>query len=182
MLLTVAALLMSKFFAFPFQRPLEHCIDLWSTLHLTSTDILQIVRLALANRGVGLLPFNLAGISIVLVLMHVRTPDSVAVSLTILAFWSMLITFTAVALAGMGKLVGIEDRKGTEYLLSDEMIDVGVQVGLYAVFWIIEASRLVKRLLTSHEASRGAARLPEQPHADGLATSQSAEDKPAAMA
>lgn len=147
-----------------------------------SKDILQIVRLALANRGVGLLPFNLAGILIMLVLMHLPTRASSAVSLTILAFWTMLLTFTSVALAGLGKLNGVEDRKGTEYLLSDEMIDVGVQVGLYAVFWLVEATRLVKSLLAARQASKGTARLPEHPHTDGLATSQSAEDKAMASA
>lgn len=143
------------------------------------TDILQIVRLALADRGVGLLPFNLAGILIMLVLMHVRAPDLSAVSLTILVFWTMLLSFTSVALGGLGKLNGVEDRKGTEYLLSDEMIDVGVQIGLYAVFLIVEATRLVKRLVATRQESRGNARLPEHGPHDGIATSQSAEDKPA---
>ncbi|SPO25056.1 uncharacterized protein UTRI_01573_B [Ustilago trichophora] len=145
-------------------------------------NILQIVRLALADRGVGLLPFNLAGILIVLVLMHARAPDSSAVSSTVLAFWAMLLTFTSVALGGLGKLSGVEDRQGTEYLLSDEMIDVGVQIGLYAVFLIIEATRLVKRLVAIRQESRGNARLPEHGPQDGLATSQSAEDKPAIAA
>lgn len=142
-----------------------------------TTDILQIVRLALANRGVGLLPFNLAGILIMLVLLHVRTPAPSAVSFVMLGFWTMLLTFTSVALGGLGKLNGIEDRKGTEYLLSDEMIDVGVQVGLYAVFWIVEASRLLKGLLSARRDSRGAARLPEHPHNEGTLTTQSPEDK-----
>lgn len=109
----------------------------------------------------GLLPFNLAGILIVLVLMHLRTSCSTAVSLTILSFWTMLLTFTSVALGGLGKLNGIEDRKGTEYLLSDEMIDVGVQVGLYAVFWIVEVTRLIKSMFAARSESRGTARLPE---------------------
>ncbi|SNX82203.1 uncharacterized protein MEPE_00909 [Melanopsichium pennsylvanicum] len=145
-------------------------------------NILQIVRLALANRGVGLLPFNLAGILIVLVLMHLRTSTTRAVSLTILAFWSMLLTFTSVALAGLSKLNGAEDRKGTEYLLSDEMIDVGVQIGLYAVFWLVEAIRLVKSVLVARKDSQGTARLPEHFHHDGLATSQSTANKMVAAA
>ncbi|SAM74873.1 uncharacterized protein UBRO_01262 [Ustilago bromivora] len=145
-------------------------------------NILQIVRLALADRGAGLLPFNLAGILIVLVLMLLRTPVLRAVNSTILAFWTMLLTFTAVALPGMGKLEGIEDRKGTEYLLSDEKIDVGVQIGLYAVFWLVEASRLVKRSVAARKESRGSAKLPKTPHNDGLAMSRSVEDKAVANA
>ncbi|GAC93929.1 hypothetical protein PHSY_001497 [Pseudozyma hubeiensis SY62] len=141
-------------------------------------NILQIVRLALANRGVGLLPFNLAGILIVLVLMHLRSASPPAVSLTIWSFWTLLVAFTSVALGGMGKLKGVEDRLGTEYLLSDEMIDVGVQVGLYAVFWIVEATRLLRTSITSRKAVQGSARLPEHPqHQDGLASTQSAENK-----
>ena len=125
--------------------------------------MLQIVRLALADRGVGLLPFNLAGILIVLGLMHARSTLPSAVGLAVLAFWSMLLTFTAVALAGLGKLKGVEERLDTEYLLSDEMIDVGVMIGLYAVFWIIEAARLV--VSRRHQG----ARLNEEPYngADG---------------
>lgn len=141
------------------------------------------MRLALANRGAGLLPSNLAGILIVLVLIHVRTPATSAVSLTILLFWTMLLTFTSVALGGLGKLDGVEDRKGTEYLLSDEMIDVGVQVGLYAAFWIVEATRLVKSLLATRKGLEGSARLPKHPaQHDALASSPSAENKEAASA
>lgn len=92
-----------------------------------------------------------------------------------LSFWTLLLTFTSVSLAGMGKLKGIEDRKGTEYLLSDEIIDVGVQVGLYAVFWIVEATRQVKFLVKARKEKEGTARLHE--HNEALRTSQSAEDK-----
>ena len=81
----------------------------------------------------------------------------------------------------MGKLEGIEDRKGTEYLLSDEKID-GVQIGLYAVFWLVEASRLVKRSVAARKESRGSVKLPETPHNDGLAMSRSVEDKAVANA
>ncbi|CAD6889251.1 unnamed protein product [Tilletia laevis] len=110
-------------------------------------NVLQIVRLALAHRGVGLLPFNLVGIIIALVLMLHPSPPSrsarTATSLALLSFWSLLIAFTAVALAHFHSLVGIEDRKGTEYLLSDESLDVGVQVGLYGIFFLVEAARLI---------------------------------------
>ena len=82
----------------------------------------------------------------------------------------------------MAKLEGIEDRKGTEYLLSDEKIDVGVQIGLYAVSWLVEASRLVKRSVAARKESRGSSKLPETPHNDGLAMSRSVEDKAVANA
>ena len=110
--------------------------------------------------------------------MHLRTASSLAVNLTVLSFWTLLLAFTSVALGGLGKLNGIEDRLGTEYLLSDEMIDVGVQVGLYAVFWIVEVTRLLESLLVSRKAVQGSARLPEHPqNQDGLASTQSAENK-----
>ncbi|KAK0521287.1 hypothetical protein OC835_005951 [Tilletia horrida] len=114
-------------------------------------NVLQIVRLALADRGIGLLPFNLAGILIALILMLHPSPPTrsarAATSLALIAFWALMIAFTAVAIATMQKLVGIEDRKGTEYLLSDELIDVGVQIGLYAVFFLVEAARCVGYIL-----------------------------------
>lgn len=88
-----------------------------------------------------------------LVLMHLRTNAHRAVSLTILAFWSCLLAFTAVAEVSFSKLKGVEDRLGTEYLLSDEMLDVGVQIGLYAIFWLFEATRLVLSFGRKHTAS-----------------------------
>lgn len=81
-----------------------------------------------------------------LVLMHLRTAAPRAVSLTMIGFWSCLLAFTAVSEAGFSKLKGVEDRLGTEYLLSDEALDVGVQIGLYAIFWLFEATRLVLSL------------------------------------
>ncbi|KAL9938063.1 hypothetical protein V8E36_002686 [Tilletia maclaganii] len=106
-------------------------------------NVLQITRLALADRGVGLLPFNLAGILIALFLMLHPSPPTrtarTATSAALFFYWSLLIVFTAVAIATMQALKGTEDRLGTEYLLSDELLDVGVQVGCYAVFWLVEA-------------------------------------------
>ncbi|PWN32715.1 uncharacterized protein FA14DRAFT_77038 [Meira miltonrushii] len=109
-------------------------------------NILEIVRLYLADRGAGLLPFTLASIVIILVLMHVPLPDRMLLptSALILTFWTFALVFTSVQLATLGKLAKIEPRTNTEYLNSDQQIDVGVAVGLYAIEFLVEGHRLLK--------------------------------------
>lgn len=92
-------------------------------LSRSSSDILEIVRLYLASRGAGLLPFTLAGIILVIILLHLRLPHQVrpVSSLVILIFWSLSIAFTSVKLATLNKLADVESRDGSEYLNSGEL-------------------------------------------------------------
>lgn len=115
---------------------------------------MEIARLYLADRGAGLLPFTLASLVIVIVLIHV--PMSVgrlrALSLTILTFLLFITVFTAVKLATLAQLRNVEPRLQTEYLNSDQIIDVSVIVGLYALEIVVESVRffgLAKRTSSS---------------------------------
>lgn len=109
-------------------------------------DILEVVRLYLADRGAGLLPFTLASLVIVLILMHVPLPGKMLLptSALILSFWTLSLVFTSVQLSTLAHLANIEPRAKTEYLNSDQQIDVGVIVGLYAIEFLVEGHRLFK--------------------------------------
>jgi hypothetical protein len=98
-------------------------------------NILEIVRLYLADRGAGLLPFSLASLVIILVLMHIPLPLQVrtATGLVIVVFWLFSIVFTSIQLATLSHLMNVEPRAGTEYLNSDQIIDVSVIVALVSV-------------------------------------------------
>ncbi|PWN95010.1 hypothetical protein FA09DRAFT_323122 [Tilletiopsis washingtonensis] len=110
-------------------------------------NVLEIVRLYLAHRGAGLLPFTLGGIVLVLLLMHVRTHLRVrsVTAFVVLAFWLLSAAFTAVKIAKLAKLENVEPRIGgyeDEYHTADQIIDTAVYLGLYAIFLVIELVRL----------------------------------------
>lgn len=77
-------------------------------------DVLEIVRLYLAHREAGLLPFTLGGIVIVLILMHVRTSVTVRpyTGLICLIFWTISLALTSLKFAVLVKLQDIEPRIG----------------------------------------------------------------------
>ncbi|PWN26992.1 hypothetical protein BDZ90DRAFT_232571 [Jaminaea rosea] len=110
-------------------------------------NILEIVRLALVKpntRGVGLLPFTLASILIVLIIIHIPLSTRMRpwTSAATLLFWCASIAMTSVKLRVLALMMEPEPRYGSEYLDSDQQIDVGVIVGLYAIFVIVEVIRM----------------------------------------
>lgn len=103
--------------------------------------ILEIVRLSLAHLGIGLLPFT-----------FVTLVTAAAVHFTKglggrifgwrylnLAVWIALAVTNGVKIAEEQK-EGSGARKGTKYPVVDEMTDVSVMIGVYAVLAILEAS------------------------------------------
>ena len=118
--------------------------------------ILEITRLALANLGIGLLPFTLVAILVAggLHLASSIRSSRQGVSLSgarggrlggrrgwtrfaNLFLWVSLIIVNVVKIVEENK-EGINTRVGTKYPMSDEVIDVGVMVGVYAVLGILE--------------------------------------------
>jgi hypothetical protein len=101
-------------------------------IFLPHEDILEIVRLYLADRGAGLLPFSLASLVIILILMHIPMPAQVrfATGAVILVYWVLSLVFTSVQIATLTSLSGVEPRTATEYLNSDQIIDVAVIIAL----------------------------------------------------
>lgn len=119
------------------------------------SDILEIVRLYLADRGAGLLPFSLAAILLVIILMHVPLPVHArpVANALILVFWILSLVFTSVKLATLNRLRDIEPRARTEYLNSDQVLDVGVMVGLYGLEILVECARLFTSVRQDKQAN-----------------------------
>lgn len=102
-------------------------------------NILEITRLSLASLGVGLLPFIFVSLLLAGVLHHtyglrdrIRGWRWANVGL-----WVALIVVELVKISEEVK-EGVDTRKGTKYPMSDEVIDVGVMVGVYAVVAVLE--------------------------------------------
>lgn len=101
--------------------------------------ILEIVRLSLAHLGIGLLPFT-----------FVTLITATAVRLTKglggriygwryvnIAVWIALAATNGVKIAEETK-EGTGARKGSKYPVADEITDVSVMIGVYAVLAILE--------------------------------------------
>ena len=100
---------------------------------------LEIVRLELIHFGIGLLPFVYAGLIIAMFLywtegLKGRIRGWQAVNAVV---WIGGIVMSAVKVVGLSK-EGIHSRKGSKYPLSDQVIDVAVMAGVYAVVAILE--------------------------------------------
>ena len=101
--------------------------------------ILEIVRLSLANLGIGLLPFT-----------FVTLVTAAAVRFTQglggrISGWKYLnfAVWIALAIANGVKVAeerkeGLIARKGSKYPVVDEVTDVSVMIGVYAVLAIME--------------------------------------------
>ncbi|PVH75357.1 hypothetical protein DL98DRAFT_562426 [Cadophora sp. DSE1049] len=100
---------------------------------------LEIVRLELIHFGIGLLPFVYAGLIVALFLywsegVKGRIRGWQAVNAVV---WIGGVVMSAVKVVGLSK-EGIDSRKGSKYPLSDQVIDVAVMAGVYAVVAILE--------------------------------------------
>jgi len=100
---------------------------------------LEIVRLELLHFGIGLLPFSYVGL-VLGALLHWsegargrirgwQTLNAVV--------WMGGVAVSAVQVVGLSK-EGIHGRKGSKYPISDQVIDVAVMAGVYAVVAILE--------------------------------------------
>ncbi|KAH7346239.1 hypothetical protein BKA65DRAFT_273322 [Rhexocercosporidium sp. MPI-PUGE-AT-0058] len=100
---------------------------------------LEIVRLELIHFGIGLLPFVYAGLVIALLLywsegVQGRIRGWQAVNAVV---WIGGVVMSVIKVVGLSK-EGIDSRKGSKYPLSDQVTDVAVMAGLYAVAAILE--------------------------------------------
>ncbi|MCJ1390353.1 hypothetical protein MMC18_003212 [Xylographa bjoerkii] len=108
--------------------------------------VLEIVRLALADLGIGLLPFTFVGIILAGVL-HLTSAFSRSKNLlggrrgwtrwVNLGLWAALVVVEAVKIAEEVK-EGVGSRVGTKYPMADEVTDVGVMIGVYVALGVLE--------------------------------------------
>lgn len=103
--------------------------------------ILEIVRLSLAHLGIGLLPFPFVTL-ITAAAVHFTNGLRGRIfgwRYLNLAVWIALAVTNGVKIAEETK-EGSGARKGSKYPVADEMTDVSVMIGVYAVLAILEAS------------------------------------------
>ncbi|TVY90218.1 hypothetical protein LAWI1_G004388 [Lachnellula willkommii] len=100
---------------------------------------LEIVRLELLHFGIGLLPFSYVGLLLGAALHassgvrgHIRAWQVVNGVL-----WLGGVAVSAVQVVGLDK-EGVNGRKGTKYPVGDQIIDVAVMAGVYAVIALLE--------------------------------------------
>ena len=101
--------------------------------------VLEIVRLSLASLGIGLLPFTFVAL---VVAGMMRATLGLRGSIP---YWRWANTglWVALAVTSIVKIIqevkeGLDARKGSKYPVVDELTDVAVMVGLYAVLGAIE--------------------------------------------
>lgn len=103
--------------------------------------VLEIVRLSLAHLGIGLLPFTFVALVAAAV---VRFTDGLGGRMVgwrylSLAVWIALPVANGVKVAEETK-EGAGMRKGSKYPVADEITDVSVMIGVYAVLAVLEVS------------------------------------------
>ncbi|KAH0537642.1 hypothetical protein FGG08_005593 [Glutinoglossum americanum] len=98
----------------------------------------EIARLVLADFGVGLLPFLYVAYLVALVLRWRRSMWRSEWKWCGVALWVMLIVVGVVKIIGEIK-EGVNTRKGTKYPMSDQVTDVGVDIGLWFLLAGLEA-------------------------------------------
>ena len=101
--------------------------------------VLEITRLSLAHLGIGLLPFTFVSLILAFTLHLTRGFRGKVLGWK----WANLAVFIALALTNGVKIAeevkeGTQQRKGSKYPESDEIIDVAVMVGVYAALAILE--------------------------------------------
>lgn len=100
---------------------------------------LEIVRLSLIHYGIGLLPFTYVAL-ILGAALHWTKGFRGRVT-----FWKgiNMLLWVGLMIMSIVKVVGLDyggigGRKGSKYLVSDQVIDVGVIAGVYAVIAVLE--------------------------------------------
>jgi hypothetical protein len=112
----------------------------YSVLLFAVTGMLsvEIARLSLAHLGVGLLPFLYIAYLMALVFRWQRSLWRPGFRWCGVALWVMLAAVGVVKLVGELK-EGVKTRKGTKYPMSDQVTDVGVEIGLWVLLAGLEA-------------------------------------------
>lgn len=103
-------------------------------------NIIELVRLALADRGIGLLPFTLVGLLLALALSFGVRGSMLRFSahVMLIAYWVLMVVVSAIKTGTLVKLEGTEDRKGTKYPSLDQITDIAVLLVLYVILFLLE--------------------------------------------
>ncbi|KAM0161645.1 hypothetical protein ACHAQE_001862 [Botrytis cinerea] len=121
---------------------------------------LEIVRLSNLNYGIGLLPFAYGGILLSAALfwsegIQRRVKWWQGINMLV---WIGGIVMSAVQVIGLKQQYGYDGRKGSQYPVSDQILDVAVMAGVYAVIALLEIVLVVwrgKRRTSALRSERG---------------------------
>ena len=107
---------------------------------------LELVRLGAASLGIGLLPFTYVTLIVALAL---HWKDGVNGNVTKwrwlnVGVWLALLAMAAVKIAEEVK-EGVHTRERTRYPMVDQVTDVAVMMGVYAVLAILDCATIAKR-------------------------------------
>ncbi|KAG9034033.1 hypothetical protein FRB95_013904 [Tulasnella sp. JGI-2019a] len=129
----------------PSTRPARIYTALYSFLIFAAIAMtaLEIARLLAANLAIGLLPFTFIGIIFATAIhfsqgVHGRIPFWPILNI---AYWLLIIIFLAVKISEELEQ-GTHARENSMYKESDQIIDVGTMIGVYAVLAILDAVRI----------------------------------------
>ncbi|KAF9498339.1 hypothetical protein BDN71DRAFT_1443672 [Pleurotus eryngii] len=108
-------------------------------------SVLEIVRLALADRGVGLLPATPAAMLLILFLQwYERNGRTHAISVMLLIYWPFLVVFEIIKVLRVHMLLELSPAKDTPFPASDQLTDNIVMTGLFALLMGFEAYSLMR--------------------------------------
>ena len=106
--------------------------------------ILEIVRLSLTHLGIGLLPFTLVALITAAAVRFSKGLEGRIYGWNYLnlAIWIALAVTNGVKIAEETK-EGTGARKGSKYPVADQITDVSVMIGVYAVLALLEVTLIV---------------------------------------
>ncbi|KAL5522569.1 hypothetical protein ACEPAG_8586 [Sanghuangporus baumii] len=126
-------------------------------LCLLGLRILEVVRLVLADMGVGLLPVGIiANVLIIMMLMFeclscgMGRLRSRSISASLVVYWAVSTILESVKVARLASYNSVHPAKGTAYPSSDWLLDNGCMLGLLVIFIFIEGTYLVLRWRSSY--------------------------------
>jgi len=107
---------------------------------------LEIARLAVANLGVGMLPFTLVGLGIAFAMVYLRNKDGRRCAAFLAPYFLLLSTMEALKVHRLIEIQRqIDTIKGSKYPVSDWLTDVIVMLALSALCAILEIILLFRR-------------------------------------
>ncbi|KAI9650763.1 hypothetical protein NHQ30_000790 [Ciborinia camelliae] len=121
---------------------------------------IEIVRLSLIQYGIGLIPFAYIGLFLSAFLFWsegIQGRIEWWQSINIL-IWIGGIVMSVVQVVGLQQQFGINRMKGSKYPISDQVTDVAVMAGVYAVIALLELVLVVwrgKRRISAFREERG---------------------------
>ncbi|KAL5499166.1 hypothetical protein ACEPAH_1684 [Sanghuangporus vaninii] len=134
-----------------------HWLYIVLVLCLLGLRILEVVRLVLADMGVGLLPVGIIAnvLNIMMLIFEcsicgMGRMRSLSISASLVIYWATSTVLESVKVARLASYNSVHPAKGTAYPSSDWLLDNGCMLGLLVIFIFIEGTYLVLRWRSSY--------------------------------